>query len=53
MPAQIIDGKAISQAVRDEVAQEVEELKDPRLGFVTVTVLVVAISRPPVPDRRR
>ena len=27
MSAQIIDGKAISQAVRDEVAQEVEELK--------------------------
>ncbi|MCK5488887.1 MAG: bifunctional 5,10-methylene-tetrahydrofolate dehydrogenase/5,10-methylene-tetrahydrofolate cyclohydrolase, partial [Gemmatimonadetes bacterium] len=27
MSAQIIDGKVISQAVRDEVAQEVEELK--------------------------
>ena len=27
MSAQIIDGKAISQAVRDEVAREVEELK--------------------------
>jgi len=27
MSAQIIDGKAISQAVRDEVAQEVKELK--------------------------
>ncbi|MBT8462576.1 MAG: bifunctional 5,10-methylene-tetrahydrofolate dehydrogenase/5,10-methylene-tetrahydrofolate cyclohydrolase, partial [Gemmatimonadetes bacterium] len=27
MAAQIIDGKVISQAVRDEVAKEVEELK--------------------------
>jgi methylenetetrahydrofolate dehydrogenase (NADP+) / methenyltetrahydrofolate cyclohydrolase len=36
MPAQIIDGKALAAKVREEVAQEVEELGD--IGLTTVLV---------------
>ena len=43
--AKIIDGKAISKAIKDEVKQQVEEWKQQGIT-VTLAVIQVAVTRP-------